>query len=267
MHTQRISLVASGFALAFLALPLGASASQPQGEPPAVQAPPPTKAETDRTAILLRIPKPNAAGFVGDPYPLETCIVTGETLGKDSVTLVLKDQSDPLREGRHLRFASEAAHQLFLARQTEFLTKLDAEIIRRTAASYPIDRDVVEIDRKLTERFPFVYGNRCYVVMRSKNIDNFLKQAGRYVGVYDKLITTKQRSRYPLDTSIVTGEKLPEKPYDIVIGSTLFRLGSEAEAKTVLEDAATYLAKMPAPKGDGTTPPSEGTAPANGASK
>lgn len=241
--------------------PAAPPADPPAAAPPASASPPPTKAENDRISLLLRLPKPNPAGFIGDPYPLDTCIVTGEKLGKDAVTLVLKDQADALQEGRQLKFANETAKQIFLVREREFLTKLDTEIIHRQRASYPLDRDVVEIDRTLTEHFPFVFGNRCYVVMRSKNIDNFLKQAGRYVGTYDKMVGSKQRATYPLDTSLVSGEKLPAKPYDIVIGQRLVRLCSEAEAKTLLEDPTTYLAKLPPLKSAGDAKPSGGSAP------
>lgn len=233
-----------------LAAPQETPAAPPAAAPapPIPTGPPPTKEETDRLSLLLRLPKPNAAGYIGDPYPLDTCIVTGAKLGADAVTVVLKDQRNALQEGRQLRFANEAARLTFNTRPGEFLDALDREIIRLHEASYPLDRDVVEIDRKLTERFPFVYGNRCYVVMRAKNIDNFLKQAGRYVGVFDKLMTTKQRSHYPLTTSLVSGEALPEKPFDVVIGYRLVRLCNEAEAKTLLEKPGDFLPKLPALK-------------------
>lgn len=210
----------------------------------------------------MRLPPANAAGFVGDPYPLDTCIVTGEPLGDHPVVLVLKDQRDALQEGRQLKFVNEDARNRFLTNQREYLVKLDNEIIAKFASSYPLTRDVVEIDKMLVERNEFVFGNRCYVVARAKNIDNFVKQSGRYVKSYDKMVGTMQRNHYPLDTSIVSGNKLPEKPYDVVIGARLLRVVDEAEAKTLLEDPRPYLAKLPPLKdsGDnqkGTEKPSE----------
>ncbi|MBL9120897.1 MAG: hypothetical protein JNL80_13380 [Phycisphaerae bacterium] len=234
-----------------------AHGTAPPAAPPAVTAPPPTKAENDRLALILRLPPANAAGFVGDPYPFDTCFVTGEPLGDHPVVLVLKDQRDALQEGRQLKFASEEAKTKFLADQRDYLLKLDRMIVSKFAASYPLDRDVVEIDRIIEERDEFVFGNRCYVVGRMKNIDNFVKQSGRYVKTYDKLITTKQRGHYPLDTSLVSGEKLPEKPYDLVIGARLIRLVDEAEAKQLLENPLPYLAKLPPLKGDAGAPPNE----------
>lgn len=238
----------------------------PNQQTPPQQAPP-TKAETDRMSLVLRLPPANPAGFVGDPYPLDTCIVTGEPLGDHPVVLVLKNQTNGLEEGRQLKFSSEEAKTKFLARSRDYLAELDERIIAKFAGLYPLDRDVVEIDQKLTERYEFVFGNRCYVVGRAKNIDNFVKQSGRYVKQFDKMLVSKQRGSYPLDTSIVSGKKLPEKPYDVIVGYRLVRLVDEVEAKTFFESPEKYLATLPMLKGkgeadgasrEGTSPPKRG---------
>lgn len=229
------------------ALVLQAPPAAPATPPAHPVEPPPTKAETDRMSLIMHLPPANAAGFIGDPYPLDVDIVSGKPLGDHPTVLVLKDQRDALQEGRQLKFAGEDSKERFLSNPREYLTKLDNAIIDAQSKSYPLDRDVVEIDRMLTERFEFVYGNRCYVVGRAKNIDNFVKQAGRYVKSFDKLIMSRDRAKYPLDTSVVSGAKLPEKPYDLVVASRLVRLVDEAEAKTLLEDPRPYLAKLPAP--------------------
>jgi hypothetical protein len=249
--TRATLLIAAAITLGAPLMALPAAAGQEgtsTGRP--TTAAPPTRDETDRLALLLRLPKPNPAGFIGDPYPLDTCIVAGEKLGEKAVTLILKDQRDALQEGRHLRFCCEACLEKFKANPTEYLAKLDAEIIRLQKPQYPLERCLVMLDETLGEDTEdFVYGNRCYVLCCRKCENNFLKSAGRYVTTYDKAVTGRQRQTYPLDTCIVSGKKLSEskdgKPYDLVIGSRLFRLHSEAEAKVVLENASAYLAKLP----------------------
>jgi hypothetical protein len=48
--------------------------------------------------------RPAAGEFGGDPYPLETCPVSGEKLGADAVTVVLSGMSDKTLDGTQVRF-------------------------------------------------------------------------------------------------------------------------------------------------------------------
>ncbi|MDZ4754911.1 MAG: hypothetical protein SGJ11_10505 [Phycisphaerae bacterium] len=226
----------------FVTLPL-AAASAPQTAPP-------TKAETDRTSILLKLPAVNAAGFIGDPYPLDTCIVSGEKLGAESVTVILKDMPDALQEGRQIKLCCKACEAKLLANPTEYLRKLDAAIIAQQGASYPLTHCLVMLDETLVEddHKTVVFGNRLYKLCCKKCVNNFLKGTGRYVGAFDREWTAKQKSKYPLDTCVVTGEKLGDKPVDLMIGYELVRVATNDAAKTVLENPKPYLAKLAAAK-------------------
>jgi hypothetical protein len=238
--------------LTILSAPANATAKPPEPSAPAApSAPtaPPTRGDVDRAANVAKAPVKNAAGFVGDPYPLDTCIVAGEKLGADAVTVVLKDQKDPVQEGRQLKFCCQKCVAKFEANPGEYLAKLDAEIIKKQRDSYPLDYCIAMPDEKLGEDAQaFVVGNRCYVTCCKKCTRNMQKGAARYVMAYEKAVMAKQSESYPVDTCVVSGEKLGtktgDKRYDFVVGQRLVRTCCEDCAKKVLENPAKYLAKL-----------------------
>jgi YHS domain-containing protein len=251
MHLTRRPLLA--LLASLVALPVLVSAGPVAAQDPPVAAPPParptlpppTPQEVARASILLKAPKPRADGVVGDPYPLEVCIVGGEPLGKDAVTLVLAGEADPLQEGRQLRFCCEKCLATFKSNPSRYLTALDAEIVAMQSASYPLTHCLVRLERKLgDDAEAIVYGNRLFKVCDAASLNNFRKSLDRYVQAYDKAVTVKQRNRYPLGTCVVSGEKLPEKPFDVVIGQRLFRLCSEKCAEQLYADPKAYAAKL-----------------------
>ena len=227
----------------------GGKAPPATGKPdhPATPKGPPSREETARNGILMKAPKANAAGFVGDPYPLDTYPISGEKLGKDAVTVVLKDQKDPLQEGRQIKFCCKDCVAKFEANPAEALAKVDAEIVKKAEASYPLDHCLVMLDEKLGgDAKSVVLGNRLYKFCCKKCINNFQKNSARYVTAYEKAVIGKQRDHYPLETCVVSGEKLGEKHFDFVIGSRLVRTCCEDCAKKVLENPAGYMAKLDA---------------------
>lgn len=237
----RLAAIAALTASAVLSLGSGAT---PPARPAQGEAP--SKAESERASLLLRSPKPGPAGFIGDPYPLDYCIVDGAKLGPDAVTVVLKDVAAS-QEGRQLKFCCAKCEAAFKERMGELTRKLDDAIAAAQAPSYPVNHCLVMIEEKLGKDYQtVVYGNRAYHFCCSKCVNNFKKNTGRYVGVLDKELTTKQKSKYPLTTCVVTDAPLPEKPYDVVIGYTLFRVADEAAAKKLLLDPAPYAAKLEA---------------------
>ncbi len=57
----------------------------------------------------------------------------------------------------------------------------------------------------------------------------------------DEKIVKDQAPLYPLKTSVVTGAALPEKPYELVLGNRLFRLGDEREKAEIQREPGKYL--------------------------
>lgn len=60
----------------------------------------------------------------------------------------------------------------------------------------------------------------------------------------DDAIARDQAAIYPIETSVVTGEALGEKPVDWVYRNRLIRLGGEGEKEAFQKDPAKYLALL-----------------------
>ncbi|MBI1189736.1 MAG: hypothetical protein GC200_03525 [Tepidisphaera sp.] len=72
----------------------------------------------------------------------------------------------------------------------------------------------------------------------------FEKDLATSLAKLDEKIIKDQSPLYPLMTSVVTGKDLPEKPYELVYGNRLIRLGAESEKADFLKDAKKYLAEL-----------------------
>lgn len=60
----------------------------------------------------------------------------------------------------------------------------------------------------------------------------------------DEAIIADQLPLYPIDTSVVSSKKLPEKPVDWVFNNRLIRLGDESEKAEFQKDPAKYIAAL-----------------------
>jgi hypothetical protein len=60
----------------------------------------------------------------------------------------------------------------------------------------------------------------------------------------DKDIAKAQRAAYPLNTCVVMGDKLSDKPVEVVVEGRLFRLCCSGCIKKVKADPAKYIALL-----------------------
>lgn len=71
---------------------------------------------------------------------------------------------------------------------------------------------------------------------------SFEKDLAANLAKVDAAIVKDQTPLYPLDTSVVTGKKLPEKDaVDFVYGNRLVRLGADSEKAEFLKEPTKYL--------------------------
>lgn len=224
----------------------------PQPPPPAVAPAPvrpaPSKADIDRRILQAHSPAPHVGGYIGDPYPLDVCVVSKEPLGPSAVTFIYTDAPSHINEGRHLRFCCDTCLRTFKASPQGYLADLDRRIIQAQKPAYPLRHCPVDIEARIdgAAGVDFVYGNRLYRLSTESARLNFSKSLKRFVPAYEKELMALQRARYPLATCVVTGSALPEKPYDLVIGARLIRLADEAAAARLYADPAPYLAQLEA---------------------
>lgn len=72
----------------------------------------------------------------------------------------------------------------------------------------------------------------------------FAKDLAKSFAALDPKIVADQAPLYPLNTSVVSGKKLPEKPTDWVYNNRLIRLADESEKAEFQKAPAKYLAVL-----------------------
>jgi YHS domain-containing protein len=193
--------------------------------------------------------KPAGTPMVGDPYPLDTCIVSGEKLGADATVVVLSGQRDPLQNGRQLKFCCPKCEAAFAAEPAKYVRDLDAKIIAAQARSYPIDHCLVMPDEKLDDGAKtVVYGNRLYRLCCPKCVRKFGQDPAKWAAAYEKEVIAAQKPGYPLATCPISGKPLGDGAVDVVIGSRLVRACCPGCVGPIKADPAAALAKVDAAK-------------------
>lgn len=179
-----------------------------------------------------------------DPYPLTTCPVSGEKLGEMGEPVVRE------YDGREVRFCCKMCVSKFEASKDEYWKKIDAQIVKDQLAFYPLTTCVIS-DEPLTEdgediSVNFVYENRLVRFCCRKCVNTFLKDPDAVLTKLDAAVIQQQRKNYPLQTCLVSGEKLGSMgdPYEVVIDNHLVRMccqGCEAELRA---NPLTYLTTL-----------------------
>lgn len=120
----------------------------------------------------------------------------------------------------------------------------DAATIREQVASYPLENCVIT-GKKLDEsaKSVLVEGTlvrvccgKCAKAVKASPADSIAK-------VKAAVIAEQLRS-YPLETCVVSGESLGDKPVNVVVGTRLVRTCCNDCVKVVNKDAAKYLAQV-----------------------
>jgi len=181
------------------------------------------------------------------PYPLDTCAVTGEKLGGMGDPVVLN------YKGREVRFCCKMCVGKFKKDAGKYLAGVDKRIIAQQAAYYPVDKCVVSgesFDEADGKPVDMVFQNRLVRLCCKMCKRDFSKNPERFLKKLDAAIVAKQGKSYPLDTCVITGEKLGGmgKPHEMIIGNRLVRLCCKGCEKKVLADPAAALAKLDAAK-------------------
>jgi YHS domain-containing protein len=180
----------------------------------------------------------------GDPYPLAECMVCGQALnamGKPVVRSV---------DGREIRFCCSDCAKKFEADKAGHLARLDRRIIEQQKPHYPLKTCVVmaedALDTPDEKTVDYVYKNRLVRFCCSECIKPFLKEPATYLAKIDAAVIAQQREAYPLDTCIVSGEKLGSmgEPVDRVYGVALVRFCCKGCIKSYENDPSASMAKL-----------------------
>lgn len=177
-----------------------------------------------------------------DPYPLDTCIISGGKLGSMGKPVV-KDY-----DGQEVRFCCKSCVKPFEEKKAEMLKKIDEQIVAQQLPHYPLKNCVVMPDDTLDAEggkpVNYVYHNRLVRFCCKDCVGDFKKNPSAYLKKIDVAVIEQQKPNYPLDTDVVTGAKLDDKAIDRVYGVTLVRFANEDSIAKYNSEPLTYNAKL-----------------------
>ncbi|MBI1291668.1 hypothetical protein GC173_10560 [bacterium] len=181
---------------------------------------------------------------VGDPWPLDTCVVSGEKLGS------MGDPIIKLQGGREVRFCCEGCVGMFDNGPEKYLAKADEIIIEQQKAHYPLDYCVIDTGESVSgnpEKDSFsVVGNRLFIYCCPPCDEKVRAEPAKYIEILDKAVIGKQAESYPLDTCVVSGQPLNAMggPVNMVVANQLVKLCCAGCEEKVEADPAGTLANI-----------------------
>lgn len=239
-RTAKLQLTLS----ALIALSLGAAVAQAQ--------PAPHERAPAKAAQPANDPKqgeaPAAGARLGDPYPFDTCPVSGKKLGG------MGDPITKMYEGREVRFCCPMCPPRFEKDLSGNVAKLDQRIIKDQAALYPLKTSLVTGKALPEKPYEFVYGNRLVRLGAESEKAAFLKDAKTHLATLDQAVIEAQSKDYPLKTCPVSKEELGGamgKPVDDVVAGRLIRLSRADCREDVEKNPAKFIAMIDAARKGG----------------
>lgn len=180
---------------------------------------------------------------VGDPYPLDTCPVSGKKLGAMGAPVV------KVYDGREVRFCCGMCPEKFEKSKAAGMAAIDEKIVKDQAALYPLKTSVVTGKELPASPYALVYGNRLVRLGSEDEKAEFLKDPTKSIGALDKAVIEKQGEHYPFKKCPVSGEQFGGEmgpPKDVVIAGRLIRLCCPSCKKDVEKDPAKFIAQADA---------------------
>lgn len=180
----------------------------------------------------------------GDPWPLDTCAVSGEKLDSMGDAVVYD------HEGRDIRFCCKACIGAFKKNPDDYLAKANKQIIEQQLKIYPLKTCVVMESAVLGsddmgEPVNLVYKNRLVRFCCKGCVRKFKKDPAAYLAKIDQAVIKQQMKNYPLENCVVMGdESLGEEPVNHVFANRLVRFCCKGCLRKFDENPLAYLAKI-----------------------
>ncbi|MAW60603.1 MAG: hypothetical protein CMJ94_07185 [Planctomycetes bacterium] len=185
------------------------------------------------------------AAFVGDPYLLETCLVSGKKLGSMGKPI------DVEVEGRAMKLCCKGCIKKLKAEPKKYLDALDRQIMEQQAALYPTkkclisgellfeDGEYTGVDIVVKNRLFRVCCKRCASKVKADPAPAFAK--------LDAMVIEAQSKAYPLETCLVREKsKLGSMgdPVKRVVGMRLVQFCCDSCLPKFEKDPAAYLKRL-----------------------
>ena len=170
----------------------------------------------------------DAESYKGDPYTLSVCSVSEQALGSMGDAILFN------YEGRDIRFCCAGCPPKFKADPAMYISKIDAMMVEAQKPRYPLDTDIVTGDPLGDEPIDIVHNNRLVRFSSQMSAQKFFRDADGFLAKLDEAVIAAQVESYPIDTCVITGEKLDAMgdPIQIVAANRLVQFccgGCEAK--------------------------------------
>lgn len=174
---------------------------------------------------------------VGDPYPLEKCVIMDVPLDKRAHVLELN--------GREIRVCCSDCEDTFRAKFETWVRTLDDRIKDQQRSLYPLDICVVD-ETKLEDsnRLDVVVCNRLFRVCSAGCQERLDRDPAKYFAIVNKAVIEKQKESYPLTKCIVSGKALGSDAVDHVVANQLVRLANADQIDAFNKTPGKYLAQV-----------------------
>lgn len=185
---------------------------------------------------------PALAGEGGDPYPLDSCVLSGKKLASVETPVVVN------HEGREIKFCCNNCKGKFEADPAAVLSKVDAAIVEQQKAHYPLDTCVVSGDKLggHGEVVEYVYNNRLIRLCCADCEGAIKKDPAAVISKLDAAVVEKQKDGYALTKCPVSGQDLGSmgEPKNVVVANQLIKLCCGGCEKQIRKDPAKFLAMV-----------------------
>lgn len=156
------------------------------------------------------------------PYPLDTCIITGEKLGEMGEPVVR------VYDGREVKFCCNGCVGTFESDRAANFAKIDALLMEQQRPLYPFDTCLVDgkpLAGPSVQPVEFLIGDRLVRADSPACRAAIEKDPAKYIAKLDAAVVAKQLPAYPLSTCPVLGGKLGAMgaPVDYVFQGRLVR--------------------------------------------
>lgn len=178
-----------------------------------------------------------------DPYPLDTCPVSGEKLGS------MGDPIVKVYDGREVRFCCGGCVKKFEADKQKHWKAIDEKIIEAQMPFYPLQTCPIgggELG-SMGEPVNHVHNNRLVRFCCKGCLPKFNKDSKPTLKELDEAVIRQQGENYPLQTCLVSGEALGGDmggPVERVYGNHLVRLCCKGCIKEFEKSPAKYLTAL-----------------------
>lgn len=181
--------------------------------------------------------------YMGDPYTLGTCPVSGEELGAMGPPVLINYQ------GRDIRFCCAGCKPRFQGSPDKYIAEIDAKMIADQKEHYPLDTDLVSgepLPENDDEVMDIVFFNRLVRLGSQKSAQKFFRNPEQYLAKLDEAVIEAQEPEYPFSVCVVSGDELGAmgEPIQKVYANRLVQFCCAGCIGKFWEEPAKYLSMI-----------------------